>query len=415
MSLLQHPENEFRIDRLKPYLLGSIAQAVLEARLAGKDVIDLSQANPDNPPPRPIIDRLVQATLLPQNHRYSSSQGIRRLRDGIAGYYKSCYATNLDADSEVVSVMGTKEGMSHLLQAVVNPGDTIIVPTPAYPIHAAAVFLAGASYVGVPLVAPSAGPNSGPNFIEQSDQADIFLENIAEAYKRTFPRPRLMILSFPHNPTTITVELSFFERVVNFARENNIYLIHDFAYSSICFDDYKAPSILQVPGAKDHAVEFFSMSKGFGLAGWRVGFAVGNSRLIGALKKIKSYIDFGIFQPLQIAAAELLESPDDYLAKTKQTFQKRRDTLVSGLRNLGWTVDSPKATVFVWAKIPSNWKSQGSVQVCHELLEKYDVAACPGLGFDEDADSYVRFCLVENEERIESAIKRMSGTEATTA
>lgn len=403
MTQVHIPNQSFRIDRLKPYLLGTLAQEVLDARLAGSDVIDFSQINPDIHPPRHILDRLVQAILLPQHHRYSSSQGIRRLRESIANYYSYNYNTSLDIDNEVVSVMGTKEGLSHLLQAVLNPADTVIIPTPTYPIHAAAIYLAGASYVGIPLL-----PQLDRDCYVLSERSDWFFENLISAYQSMFPRPRLMILSFPHNPTTATVELSFFERMVAIAKEYNLYLVHDFAYSSLSYDGYRAPSIMQVPGAKEIAIEFFSLSKGFGLAGWRVGFAVGNAKLVAALKKIKSYIDFGIFQPIQIAAAELLESPGSFLNDITVSFTKRRDLLVTGLRDLGWELHVPRATVFVWACPPKKWKNLTSVEVCRELLQKYHVAACPGIGFGEDADRFVRFCLVESEERIKTAIERMS-------
>lgn len=394
--------NSLRIDRLKPYLLGSISQSVLEARLVGRDVIDFSQANPDNWPPKPIIDKLLQAILLPCNHRYSSSQGISRLRDNIAQYYDSNYGVSLNPETEVVSVMGTKEGLSHLLQAIVDPGDTVILPTPAYPIHAAAIFLASASYTGVSFLDIAVSDD----FFLTKD-TNLFFERLVKSYESVFPRPRVLVISFPHNPSTTSVDISFFERVIDFVREREMFVVHDFAYSSICFDAYVSPSIMQVKEAKDCAIEFFSMSKGFGLAGWRIGFAVGNPVLVSALKKIKSYLDFGIFQPLQIAAADFLESAAGYLDEVRHNFKERRDLLVNGLSRLGWTVHLPKATVFVWAKIPRDLQHLGSVEVCSRMLSRYGVAASPGLGFGEESDAYVRFCLVETKQRIDMAFERM--------
>jgi len=404
MSILT-TSHALRIDCLQPYLLGPIAEDVLSARLRGRDVVDLSQANPDLGPPPKAVDSLVQATLRPHNHRYSASSGISRLRDCLGTWYKGRHHVDLDPASEIVVTMGSKEGLAHLLLAAANPGDTVLIPTPSYPIHSAAIFLAGAGFIGVPI--HDLVENSQEERGLLSSESHLFFERLEASYRMTYPRPKFVVVSFPHNPTTAVVDLSFWDRLVSFARRHDVFLIHDFAYSTICFDDYLAPSLLEVPGAKDVAVELFSLSKSFGIPGWRVGFAVGNAKLISALKKIKSYIDFGIFQPLQIAACEILEEDNQFLTQMLGTYSARRDVLAHGLKKMGWEFFLPKATVFIWAAWPKSLNINDSMTMCRTLLEGADLAACPGVGFGEGGDRRVRFSLVESEKRIRQGLRKM--------
>lgn len=399
----------FRIAHLPPYPLGEIAQAVRDARVAGQDIIDLSQVNPNLGPPGIAVDKLVQSCLQIHNHRYSSSQGITALRQAIAGWYDKRFGVEVSADSEVVVTMGTKEGLSHLLLSMASPGDTVIVPTPSYPIHTSAVFISGAGFVGLPLFSSYSSAEEEGYLL--SEKSDDFFERLRVLYNHTWPRPKAMVLSFPHNPTATVVTKGFFERLVEFALGHGLYLVHDFAYADICFDGYQAPSILEIDAAREIAVEFYSLSKGFGMAGWRIGFCVGNEKLVGALKKIKSYLDFGVFQPLQIAArAALLHASEhgaEWLAEAVSVYQTRRDVLVDGLRDLGWTLHTPKGTVFVWARIPDYAVGEGSLSFGHRLLAEAKVAVCPGIGFDVQADHYMRFALVENERCLRAATQRM--------
>lgn len=400
----------FRISQLPQYQLGDIAKAIQNARTNGRDIIDLSQVNPNLGPPASAVEKLVQSALQPHNHRYSASQGIIRLREACAGWYASRFGVTLSPESEVVVTMGVKEGLSHLLLSVASPGDTIMVPTPSYPIHTSAVFIAGAAFVGVPLFESHA--NTPEVNYELSENNDDFFATLDLSYHRTWPRPRVLVCSFPHNPTTAVVTKGFLSRLVGFCREHQVYLVHDFAYADLCFDDYRAPSVLQIDGAKDIAVEFYSLSKGFNLAGWRLAFCVGNPKLVSALKKIKSYLDFGVFQPIQIAGAALLEqaaaNPELALNETVSTYQGRRDVLCSGLSSAGWNIRSPRATVFVWTELPEVYRNRGSLAFCQELLEQAGVALCPGIGFDVLADGHVRFALVEDEKRLREAVRRIS-------
>ncbi|MCL4153334.1 UNVERIFIED_CONTAM: hypothetical protein GTU68_058787 [Idotea baltica] len=383
----------FRIANLPPYPLGDIAESVRDARLEGRDIIDLSQLNPDLKPPPVAVDKLVQATLQPHNHRYSSSQGISAIRQSVAAWYQARYGVQVCADSEVVATLGTKEGLAHLLLAVLSPGETALVPTPSYPMHTAAVFLAGASVTGFQLF-----------------NSNDFFERLEKAWSQSWPRARVLIVSFPHNPTTTTVSKSFFERLVPFCKEREIYIIHDFAYADLSYGETKAPSILSVEGAKDIAVESYSLSKGMGLAGWRVGFFLGNPQLISALKRIKSYLDFGAFQPLQIAVSELLSRPkseiDEIVTETHSQYESRLETLSRGLAELGWEFSAPQATLFVWARIPTQYRKLGSLAMTKKLLEA-GVAVCPGEGFDPDARDFVRFSVTEPEQRIRLALEAM--------
>jgi alanine-synthesizing transaminase len=378
-----------RIEKLPPYLFAEIDQMKLEARRRGEDIIDLGMGNPDLPAPPPVVEKLIEAAQNPKNHRYSASRGIYKLRVEISRWYKRHYDVEIDPDSEAIVTIGSKEGLSHLILAMIEPGDVVLVPNPAYPIHTYAVIIAGGDLRSVPL----------------TEDEEEFLGGLREALKLGWPRPKLLILNFPNNPTTRTVSLDFFQKVVEFARENGIFIIHDLAYADLVFDGYKAPSILQVPGAKEVAVEFYTLSKGYNMAGWRVGFAVGNKKMIHALARLKSYFDYGIFQPIQIAAIIALRDGDPYVEKTRLIYQSRRDVLVEGLCRIGWKVEKPKATMFVWAPIPEPFRKMGSLQFSKLLLQEAKVAVSPGIGFGEYGEGHVRFALVENEHRIKQAIR----------
>lgn len=377
-----------RIDRLPPYVFAVIDELKFQARRAGEDIIDFGMGNPDNPPPQPIIDKLCEAVNKPHNHRYSASRGIHKLRLAIANYYQRRFGVELDHEQEVVSTIGVKEGFSHLMWAIVDPGDLVVVPTPAYPIHTYGPIFANGDVLHVSL--------------ESTTQ---LLEELQRACVRHWPRPKVLVLNFPHNPTAMCVDIEFFRQVVDFARDHNIIVVHDFAYADLVFDGYKAPSLLQVPGAKDVGIEFFSMSKSFNMPGWRVGFAVGNPTLVGALRKIKSYLDYGIFQPVQIASIIALDEMEHEVAPICELYRQRRDALVRGLQRIGWEVTSPQATMFVWAKIPEQYQAMGSIEFAKHVLKVAKVAVSPGIGFGEGGDHYVRFALVENEHRTRQALR----------
>ena len=378
-----------RIQRLPPYVFSIVNALKIEARRQGKDIIDLGMGNPDGAPSKHIVDKLVEAARNPKNHRYSASKGITQLRNAICEWYMRRYDVILDSELEAVVTIGSKEGLSHLVLAIVGPGDVVMTPTPAYPIHPYSVIIAGGEVRSIPI---------GPG-IE-------FFEEMEKAYKSSWPRPKMLIINFPHNPTTMVVEgLDFFKKVVDFAKENNLIVVHDLAYADLCFDRYKAPSFLQVPGAKDVGVEFFSMTKSYSMAGWRVGFCVGNQEIVGALTKIKSYLDYGMFQPIQIASIIALRGPQDCVEEIRKTYESRRNALIKGLRGAGWNVQPPKATMFVWAEIPEPFKKMGSLEFCKLLITEAGVAVSPGIGFGEGGDTYVRFALVENEHRIKQATK----------
>ncbi len=377
-----------RIKELPPYVFSIIGDLKLKARQRGEDIIDLGMGNPDQATPDFIVDKLIEATKNPRNHRYSSSRGIYKLRLAITDWYKRNFDVELDPESEAIVTMGAKEGFSHLALGIVGPGDVAFVPNPTYPIHSYGLIIAGATLRSIPLT-------------EDSD----FLENIQNALKGTWPRPKLIVLSFPHNPTTVTVDIEFFKKIVEIAKENKITVIHDFAYADLVFGDYKAPSILEVPGAKDCCIEFVSLSKSYNMPGWRVGFAVGNQELIAALTRLKSYLDYGLFQPIQIASIIALNSPRETVTNIVSMYEDRMHTLVDGLSRVGWEVKKPKGTMFVWAKIPEQYRKQGSVEFSKMLLEESKVAVSPGVGFGEYGNDYVRFALVENEHRIKQAVK----------
>ena len=382
-------DSEFhRMTRLPPYIFGIVDQLKMEARRRGEDIIDLGMGNPDLPTPKHIVNKLIEAVKNPRNHRYSASKGIHKLRLAIADWYCRRYDVDLDPQSETVVTIGAKEGIGHLVLATIGPGDVVLVPSPTYPIHAYSVVIAGGDLRTVPLIG----------------EGDCF-ERLLTATKQTWPHPRLLIVSFPHNPTTKVVDLAFFERLVAFAKDQQLMIIHDLAYADIVFDGYRAPSLLQVKGAKDVGVELFSLSKSYNMAGWRVGFAVGNPKMLGALARLKSYLDYGVFQPVQIAAIIALNEDQACVRETAEIYRKRRDTLIHGLKRAGWEVEKPKGTMFVWAEIPKLFQEMGSVEFSKLLLREGKVAVSPGIGFGEYGEGFVRFALVENDSRIKQAVK----------
>ena len=377
-----------RIERLPPYVLGIVNELKYDARRRGEDIIDFGLGNPDMPTPKHIVDKLIEASQKEANHRYSVSKGIYKLRLAITDWYRRNHDVDLDPNSEAIATIGSKEGIAHLALAITSPGDSVLVPTPTYPIHTYAFILANGDVIHVPL------------------SADVdFFDALLDAFKRNWPRPKVMIINFPHNPTTLLVGIDFFEKVVDFAKEHGLIVIHDFAYGDIVFDGYKAPSFLQVPGAKDVGIEFFSLSKSYNMPGWRVGFAVGNAEIINALARIKSYQDYGMFQPIQIAATVALNGPRDCVEEICETYRSRRDVLCESLNRIGWKVTPPKATMMVWAEIPDHFKKMGSLEFCKKLLDTAKVAVAPGIGFGEGGDHFVRFSLVENEHRIRQAVR----------
>ncbi|MBW2652074.1 MAG: aminotransferase class I/II-fold pyridoxal phosphate-dependent enzyme [Deltaproteobacteria bacterium] len=377
-----------RIKRLPPYVFSIVDALKIEARRRGEDIIDLGMGNPDVPTPKPIIDKLVEAVSNPRNHKYSASKGIYKLRLAITNWYKRRYNIDLDPDTEAIATIGAKEGIAHMALSTIGSGDLVLVPTPAYPIHPYSVIIAGGDLLTVPLR-------------EGSD----FFQDLISAVKQTWPKPKMLILSFPHNPTTTVVDFEFFQKVVDFAKENKLFIIHDFAYADLVFDGYQAPSFLQVPGAKEVGVEFFSLSKSYSMPGWRVGFCVGNSHLIGALTRLKSYYDYGIFQPIQIASIIALNELQESVIEIVNIYQKRRDTLIEGLKRGGWKIEKPKATMFIWAKIPDKFSKMGSLEFSKLMLKEAKVAISPGVGFGDCGEGYVRFALVENEHRINQAVR----------
>lgn len=381
-------QNFFRIQRLPPYVFSQVQELKIQARQRGEDIIDFGMGNPDQATPPHIVEKLVEAAQKGKNHRYSASRGITRLRHAISAWYGKHYNVDIDPETEAIVTLGVKEGLSHLVLAMLGPGDVVLTPTPTYPIHMYSVIIAGGEVRGVEL---------GPT--------DDFFENLTRAYRQSQPRPKALIMSFPHNPTTSVVDLEFFKKVVSFAREHELYVIHDLAYADIVFDGYRAPSLLEVPEAKDIGVEFYSLSKSYNMPGWRVGFCVGNKEIIGALTKIKSYLDYGMFQPVQIASIIALTGPQDCVPSIVKQYESRRNALVSGLNRIGWHVDYPRATMFVWARIPAAYVGMGSLEFSKFLLHEAKVAVSPGIGFGEGGDEYVRFALVENEHRTHQAIR----------
>lgn len=382
-------DKEFpRVDKLPPYIFNEIQELKMEARRNGEDIIDFGMGNPDQPTPNLIVEKLRESALNPSTHRYSQSKGIPRLRKAITDWYKRRFDVDLNPENEAVVTMGSKEGLAHLALATLDKGDAVLVPNPSYPVHPYGFVIAGADIRHVPI----------------GENIDFFIE-LEKAIKNSFPKPKMLIINFPSNPSTECVDLEFFKRIINIAKENKIWVVQDLAYADICFDDYKAPSILQVEGAKEVAVEFFSLSKSYNMPGWRVGFCCGNKDLLAALARIKSYLDYGLFTPIQVAAIKALDEGDQLVEGVRDIYQSRRDALVKGLNDAGWKVDSPKATMFVWAKIPDFLIEMGSLEFSKQLLTDAKVAVSPGIGFGEYGEGYVRFSLIENEHRTRQAIR----------
>jgi alanine-synthesizing transaminase len=377
-----------RIKRLPPYVFNIVNELKAKARSRGEDIIDFGMGNPDGATPRHIVDKLCEAAQREDTHRYSVSRGIPRLRRAICQWYQRRFGVDLDMDKEAIVTIGSKEGLAHLALATVEKGDAVLVPNPTYPIHPYGFVIAGADIRHVPL-APG---------------IDFFAE-LERSIKNAWPKPKMLVLNFPANPTAMCVDLQFFEKVIAIAKEHGIWVIHDLAYADIVFDGYVAPSILQVPGAKDVAVEFFTLSKSYNMPGWRVGFMCGNEKLVAALARLKSYLDYGMYTPIQIAAILALEGPQDCVEDIRLTYQNRRDVLCHGLFSAGWIVDKPKATMFVWARIPEAYRHLGSLEFSKKLLNEAKVAVSPGIGFGEYGDEYVRFGLIENEHRTRQAIR----------
>ncbi len=377
-----------RIKRLPPYIFSVTDALKKEARERGEDVIDFGMGNPDQATPRHIVDKLIETVQRSDTHRYSQSKGIPRLRRAICNWYKDRFDVDLDPESEAIVTLGSKEGIAHLAMAVLGPGDTVLVPNPSYPVHPYGFVIADAEVRHVPI----------------SPEGDFFGE-LERAIINTWPKPKALVINFPSNPTTQCVELDFFEKVIQIAKEHDIWVVQDLAYADIVFDGYKVPSILQVPGAKDIAVEFFSMSKSYNMPGWRVGFCVGNPTLVGALARIKSYLDYGMFTPIQVAAISALEGDQSCVEEIRSRYQKRRDVLCDGLNAAGWKVEKPKATMFVWAKIPTQFQNMNSLEFSKFLLKEARVAVSPGIGFGQYGDDHVRFSLIENEHRTRQAIR----------
>jgi alanine-synthesizing transaminase len=377
-----------RIERLPPYVLAEVTRLKAAARARGEDIIDFGMGNPDQPTPKHIVDKLVESAQRGDTHRYSMSKGIPRLRRAITNWYRDRYNVELDPQTQAIVTIGSKEGLAHLALAMMSPGDAALVPNPAYPIHPYGFVIAGADIRHIPM----------------NDEIDFF-EEVEKAIVDSWPKPKVLVLNFPGNPTAHCVELEFFEKVVAMAREHEIWVIHDLAYADIVFDGYVAPSILQVPGATDIAVEFFSLSKSYNMPGWRVGFMCGNETLVSALARIKSYLDYGMFTPIQIAAIAALEGPQDCVSEIRDMYQSRRDVLCDGLNSIGWSIKPPKATMFVWAKIPEAYANMGSLEFSKKVLKEAKVAVSPGLGFGSYGDDYVRFALIENEHRTRQAVR----------
>jgi alanine-synthesizing transaminase len=377
-----------RIKRLPPYVFNITNELKMAARRRGEDIIDLSMGNPDGPTPKPIVDKLVEAAQRLDTHGYSVSKGIPRLRKAICEWYKRRYAVELDPDSEAIVTIGSKEGLAHLMLACLERGDTVLVPNPSYPIHIYGAIIAGADIRSV----------------RMTPGVDFFAE-LERAIRELTPKPKMLIMGFPSNPTAQCVDLEFFTKIVGLAKQHDILVVHDLAYADICFDDYRAPSIMQVPGARDVAVEFFTMSKSYNMAGWRVGFMVGNKDLVHALARIKSYHDYGTFAPIQVASIVALDGPQDAVEEIRKTYQKRRNVMVKALHDIGWMVEKPRASMYIWAKIPDFYAKLGSIEFTKRLLGEARIAVAPGVGFGDYGDDHVRIALIENEHRLRQAVR----------
>lgn len=379
-----------RLRRLPPYMLGGLKQLTHQKRRQGIDIIDFGMGNPDLPTPQHIVDKLCEAAQDARNHRYSQSKGVYNLRREIAWYYERRFGVQLDPESEAVAVIGTKEGLSHLALAVIDEGDTALIPDPTYPIHMYSIVIAGGSVISIPL-----------------HEENNFVPNLAEITRDIQPKPKMLLLSFPHNPTGAVVDLAFFEEIVQYAKRQDMIVVHDLAYADLVFDGYQAPSFLQAKGAKDVGVEFVSLSKTYSMPGWRCGFCVGNRRILDALARLKGYYDYGIFAPIQIAAIMALRTEEHIIKETVMEYRSRRDVLVEGLRRIGWNVPLPQATMFLWAPIPEPYRAMGSMEFSRKLLEDAEVVVSPGIGFGTHGEGYVRFSLVENEDRIRQAVRQI--------
>lgn len=379
-----------RIKRLPPYVFNTLNQLKSEARARGEDIIDFGMGNPDQPTPPHIVNKLIETVQRPDTHRYSMSKGIPRLRRAMASWYQRNYDVQLNSETQILATIGSKEGLAHLALAITGPGDTVLVPDPAYPIHTYGFIIAGANVKQIPLI-----------------NEHQFLASVEEAINQSWPKPKALVINFPANPSTHCVDYSFFEQVVALAKRHHIWIIHDLAYADIVFDGYKAPSIMQVPGAIDVAIETYSMSKSYNMPGWRVGFACGNEELVAALTRIKSYLDYGTFTPIQVAAITALEGSDECVKEIRMLYEKRRNVLCDGLNELGWAVERPKATMFVWAPIPQHYRHMGSLEFSKYLLKEAHVAVSPGIGFGQQGDVYVRFGLIENKERTRQALRNL--------
>jgi len=385
----------YRIKRLPPYVFSIVNDLKTKARARGEDIIDLGMGNPDQGTPKHIVAKLIEAAQNPRNHRYSASKGITRLRVAITKWYRDRYGVELDPETEAIVTIGAKEGLAHLALAVLQPGDGALVPNPTYPIHSYSVVIADGDLRSVPLV-----------------PGGDFFARLQETARLAWPKAKLLILSFPHNPTTQVADRGFFEQVVAFARDHRLMVVHDFAYADLCYDDYRAPSFLEAPGAKDVGVELFSLTKSYNMAGWRLAFACGNRQMIHALARIKSYLDYGVFQPIQIAGIIALEGDQRCVREIVEVYRKRRDVLVDGLVKQGWTVSKPQGTMFVWAPIPEPFRAMGSLEFAKLLVQEAKVAVSPGIGFGEYGEGYVRFALVENEQRIRQALRGLKSLTA---
>lgn len=384
----QSPEEFSLIRRLPPYVFNIVNELKTKARAAGEDIIDLGMGNPDQATPQHIVNKLIEAASDPRAHRYSASAGIPKLRLAVCDWYKRKYDVDLDPDTEAVVTIGSKEGISHLMLSILSPGDTVIVPNPAYPIHIYSVIISRGDVQSVPL--------SGGSEL---------LESIRKAVEESWPKPKVLMISFPNNPTTETVDLDFFKSIYELAKEAGLIVVHDLAYAELCYDGYEAPSFLQIPGAKEVGVEFYSLSKSYNMPGWRIGFMVGNAKIVSALKRIKSYMDYGIFAPVQVAGIAALNGPQDCVDEIRDLYKLRRDRLVEGLSRAGWNIPKPKGTMFVWGEIPEEFKSMGSLEFSKKLIEEAKVAVSPGIGFGNYGEGSVRFALVENEKRIMQAVR----------
>ncbi len=394
-----------RISNLPPYVFTIINNLKIAARRDGVDVVDLGFGNPDIPSPAVAVEKLAEAAHNPRNHRYSLSRGLPKLREAVAAMYERNFGVTLDPELQITNTIGAKEGFSHLMWVLLDRGDAAIVPSPSYPIHIFGPVFAGADLRQIPM--RSQRRLTSPDDVDQ-EYADEFFDSLHKAYEVGWPKPRILVVSFPHNPTGATVDLAFMQRVVDFCRERNMIAIHDFAYADVGFDGYKPPSILQAEGAMDCAVELYSMTKGFSMAGWRMAFMVGNTEVVQALVKLKSYLDYGTFQPIQIAATVTLNEAPDYPREVCETYQSRRNALIEGLERIGWSIPSPRGSMFVWAPIPEPYREMNSVEFCSHLVNECHVALSPGSGFGPGGEGFVRFALIENEQRIHQAVRNLA-------